>query len=50
MQAVIKHAMFPLIIDLSIRPANSDLRSGAADDRAPRFIPRAATLPNPQRI
>ena len=46
-QAVIKQAIFPFIIDLSISLANFGLISGAADVRLPKLIPRAATLPKP---
>ena len=49
MHAVIKQAIFPFIIDLSISLANFGLISGAADVRLPKLIPRAATLPKPHK-
>jgi hypothetical protein len=48
--AVMKHAMFPFIIDRKDSWANCGRLSGADDARLPRFIPRAAILPNPQRM
>ena len=49
MHAVIKQAMLPAIKALGMRIAMSPLLSGAMAANAPRLIPRAATLPNPQR-
>lgn len=49
-QAVIKQAIFPATTARNISLAKSFRLRGSAAERAPRLIPIAAILPNPQRM